>query len=64
MTPPAEPTHADAMLDRLARRVVVTAPTYFTGIPILRSHGAEFVEVAQDAEGLDVEELRAILAGL
>ena len=44
--------------------VVVTAPTYFTGIPILRSHGAEFVEVAQDAEGLDVEELRAILARL
>ena len=42
--------------------VVVTAPTYFTGIPILRSYGAEFVEVAQDAEGLDVEELRAALA--
>ena len=41
--------------------VVVTAPTYFTGIPILRGHGPEFVEVAQDAEGLDVEELGAVL---
>ena len=44
--------------------VVVTAPTYITGIPILRSHGAEFVEVAQDAEGLDVEELRAAVVRL
>ena len=44
--------------------VVVTAPTYFTGIPILRSHGAEFVEIAQDAEGLDVEALRAVLIEL
>ena len=41
--------------------VVVTAPTYFTGIPILRGHGAAIVEVPQDAEGLDVEELRAVL---
>ena len=41
--------------------VVVTAPTYFTGIPILRSHGAELVEVMQDTEGLDLGELRAAL---
>ena len=44
--------------------VVVTAPTYFTGIPIMRSYGAEFVEVAQDAEGLDVDALRAALKKL
>ena len=35
--------------------VVVTAPTYFTAIPIFRSFGAEFIEVGQDAEGIDVE---------
>jgi 2-aminoadipate transaminase len=35
----------------------VTAPTYFSAIPILRSFGVEFVEIAQDAEGLDVETL-------
>ena len=52
-----------ALLDE-GDSVVVTAPTYFTGLPILRSHGAEFVEVAQDAEGLDVEELRTVLAAI
>ena len=50
-----------ALLDE-GDAVVVTAPTYFTGIPILRSHGAKFVEVPQDAEGLDVEALRVILS--
>ena len=44
--------------------VIVTAPTYFTGIPILRASGAELVDVTQDAEGLDVEELRATLERL
>ena len=44
--------------------VVVTAPTYFTGIPILRGHGAELIEIAQDAEGLDVAELRAAIGKL
>lgn len=38
-------------------RVVVTAPTYFSAIPILRSFGLEFVEIPQDSEGLDVGEL-------
>lgn len=37
--------------------VVVTAPTYFTAIPILRSFGLSFIEVRQDDEGLDVNEL-------
>ena len=44
--------------------VVVSAPTYFTGIPILRSHGAKLLEIAQDAEGLDVEALRALVEEL
>lgn len=37
--------------------VVVTAPMYFTAIPILRSFGLEFIEVAQDEEGMDVDAL-------
>ena len=37
--------------------VVVTAPTYFSAIPIIRSFGATFVEVPQDAHGLDVSAL-------
>ncbi len=42
--------------------VVVTGPTYFTAIPILRSFGLEFIEIPQDAEGLDVEILAERLA--
>lgn len=34
--------------------IVVTAPTYFTSIPIFRSFGAAFIEVGQDSEGIDV----------
>jgi 2-aminoadipate transaminase len=41
--------------------VIVTAPTYFSAIPILRSFGVDFVEVPQDSAGLDVEALAAIL---
>jgi 2-aminoadipate transaminase len=41
--------------------VVVTAPTYFTAIPIFRSFGVEFVEAAQDADGIDVAALDAEL---
>jgi len=44
--------------------VVVTAPTYFTAIPIFRNCGAGFVEVGRDREGMDVEELEAALARL
>jgi len=39
--------------------IVVTAPTYFTAIPIFKSHGVSFVEVGQDAEGIDVEAIEA-----
>ena len=38
--------------------VAVTGPTYFTGIPIFRSHGVSFLQVPQDAEGLSVDFLR------
>ena len=41
--------------------VVVTAPTYFSAIPILRSYGASFVEVPLDEAGLHVGALDAIL---
>jgi 2-aminoadipate transaminase len=44
--------------------VVVTAPTYFTALPIFRGCGAGFVEVGRDAEGLDVDELDETLTRL
>jgi 2-aminoadipate transaminase len=37
--------------------VAVTAPTYFSAIPIIRSFGASFVEIPQDHCGLDVGQL-------
>ena len=40
--------------------LVVTAPTYFTCIPIFRSFGAHVLEVDHDAEGLRVDELAAL----
>lgn len=42
--------------------IVVTAPTYFTAIPIFRSFGVEFVEVGHDEHGLLVSELERTLA--
>jgi 2-aminoadipate transaminase len=44
--------------------IVVTAPTYFTSIPIFRSYGVSFIEVPQDADGLIVSELASILERL
>src|SRR3546814_20670443 len=41
--------------------IVVTAPTYFTAVPIFRNFGVEFIEVGQDAAGLDVAALDALL---
>jgi 2-aminoadipate transaminase len=41
--------------------IVVTAPTYFTAIPIFRSFGVEFIEIAQDSDGLVVDQLRECL---
>ncbi len=42
--------------------IVVTAPMYFTAIPIFRSFGVQFIEVGQDRDGLRVEELEEIFA--
>jgi 2-aminoadipate transaminase len=44
--------------------VVVTAPTYFSAIPIIRSFGATFLEIGQDEDGMDVAELAALLERL
>jgi 2-aminoadipate transaminase len=41
--------------------VAVTAPTYFTGIPIFRSHGVSFIEIPQDGDGMSVEFLRSVI---
>ena len=41
--------------------VVMTAPTYFSAIPIIRSYGATFIEARQDQAGLDVDDLAAVL---
>lgn len=41
--------------------IVVTAPMYFTAIPIFRSFEIEFVEIGQDDDGIDTEELAAAL---
>lgn len=38
--------------------IVVTAPTYFTAIPIFRSFGARLIQIAQDNDGLVVDELK------
>jgi 2-aminoadipate transaminase len=42
--------------------IVVTAPTYFTCIPIFKTFGVNFVEVSQDHDGLVVNELEETLA--
>jgi 2-aminoadipate transaminase len=41
--------------------VVMTAPTYFSAIPIIRSFGVSFLEVDQDRDGLNVSDLAALL---
>jgi 2-aminoadipate transaminase len=37
--------------------IAVTAPTYFTAIPILKSFGVSFIQIPQDDEGIDVNVL-------
>ncbi len=41
--------------------IAVTAPTYFSAIPIFRSFGAEFVEIGCDQHGIRVDELERVL---
>ena len=45
-------------------RVIVSAPTYMTALQIMRSHGASFLGVPQDGEGLDAARLEAELERL
>jgi 2-aminoadipate transaminase len=40
--------------------VGVTAPTYFSAIPIIKSFGATFVDIPQDDVGLDIAALGAL----
>lgn len=42
--------------------IVVTAPMYFTAIPIFRSFGVQFVDVGHDRDGMRVDELEEIFA--
>jgi 2-aminoadipate transaminase len=44
--------------------IAVTAPTYFTSIPIFRSFGVHFIEVGQDEHGMLVGELAERLTSL
>jgi 2-aminoadipate transaminase len=37
--------------------IIVTAPTYYTALPIFRGFGAEILNVGQDAEGMSLEEV-------
>lgn len=37
--------------------IVVTAPTYFTAIPLFRNYGIHFIEAVQDDAGIDVAAL-------
>lgn len=37
--------------------IVVTAPTYFTAIPLFRNYGIDFIEAVQDDAGIDVAAL-------
>ena len=37
--------------------VIVTRPTYMTAIHIMRTHNVRFLDINQDAEGLDADEL-------
>jgi 2-aminoadipate transaminase len=41
--------------------IVVSAPMYFTAIPIFRNFGAELIAAGQSAEGLDIEALERTL---
>lgn len=45
-------------------RVIVTRPTYMTALQIMRTHGASFLGIDQDEEGLDTEALEAHLRRL
>lgn len=45
-------------------RIIVTRPTYMTALQIMRYHRVNFLDVGQDAEGLDTDELEDSLKRL
>ncbi|MBW8637445.1 PLP-dependent aminotransferase family protein [Hoeflea sp. WL0058] len=45
-------------------RVIVSAPTFATGLQIIQSHGAKFLVIPQDDDGMDVAFLEKELASL
>ena len=45
-------------------RVIVSAPTFATGLRIIQSHGAQFLVIPQDEDGMDVAFLEKELARL
>jgi len=57
--------HAIELICRLVLEegdcVVVTAPTYYTAIPLFRCCGASFIEVGQDEHGMRVAEIADVL---
>lgn len=42
--------------------IIVTGPTYMTALSIMKTHEVEFIVVAQDENGMKVDELDAMLA--
>ena len=45
-------------------RIIFTRPTYMTALQIMRFHWANFLDVGQDAEGIDTDELEDSLMRL
>ena len=45
-------------------RVIVTRPTYMTALQIMRTHGAAFLSVGQDEDGIDTDDLERQLKRL
>jgi len=41
--------------------VIVSAPTYMSALSIFRNYGVDFIAIPQDDQGLDVEQLEAVL---
>lgn len=44
--------------------IIVTAPTYFTGIALFRNFKINFIEVGQDENGIDTDEMEEKLTSL
>lgn len=44
--------------------LIVSAPTYFSAVPIFKSFGAQIIEVGQDADGIRVADIEEQIASL